>query len=208
MLKSCKKGLSMEPAHLYEHESVAFFFSAWNHPVIIWAWKCCLCFKFILTWHYSITSVKTLYQWFLPPRQHLVRLWLVQGFLGGSDGKESACNAGDWGLIPGSRRSPGEENGNPLQYFFFFWIIVLQNFVVFCHTSMWISHRYTYIPSLSNLPPITLPTPVFLPGEFHGQRSLVGYSPWGCKKLNATWRLTLSLMVSTTWWVVLLVSGW
>ena len=25
------------------------------------------------------------------------------------------------------------------------------------------------------------PTPVFLPGKFHGQRSLVGYSPWGCK---------------------------
>ena len=25
------------------------------------------------------------------------------------------------------------------------------------------------------------PTPVFLPGEFHGQRSLVGYSPWGCR---------------------------
>ena len=30
--------------------------------------------------------------------------------------KESACNAGDWGLIPGSRRSPGAGNGNPLQY--------------------------------------------------------------------------------------------
>jgi len=26
-----------------------------------------------------------------------------------------------------------------------------------------------------------LPTPVFLPGEFHGQRSLAGYSPWGCR---------------------------
>ena len=31
-----------------------------------------------------------------------------------------------------------------------------------------------------------LPTPVFLPGEFHGQRSLVGYSPWGRKELNTT----------------------
>jgi len=31
-------------------------------------------------------------------------------------GKETACNAGDAGLIPGSRRSPGEGNGNPLQY--------------------------------------------------------------------------------------------
>ena len=35
---------------------------------------------------------------------------------GGSDGKASACNAGDSGLIPGCRRSPGEENGNPLQH--------------------------------------------------------------------------------------------
>ena len=38
------------------------------------------------------------------------------GFSGGSDSKESACNAGDLGLIPGSGRSPGEGNGNPLQY--------------------------------------------------------------------------------------------
>ena len=30
------------------------------------------------------------------------------------------------------------------------------------------------------------PTPVFLPGESHGRRSLVGYSPWGCKKLDTT----------------------
>ena len=38
-----------------------------------------------------------------------------------------------------------------------------------------------------------LPAPVFLPGEFHGQRSLVGYSPWGCKELDMTELLTLSL---------------
>ena len=37
-------------------------------------------------------------------------------FLGGSDGKASAYNAGDPGSIPGSGRSPGEGNGNPLQY--------------------------------------------------------------------------------------------
>ena len=55
------------------------------------------------------------------------------GFPGGSDGKESTCNAGDPGSIPGSGRSPGEGNGYP--------------------------------------------TPVFLPGEFHGQRSLMGYRP-------------------------------
>ena len=40
----------------------------------------------------------------------------LMGFPGGSDSKESACNAGDLGLIPGSGRFPGEGNGNPLQY--------------------------------------------------------------------------------------------
>ena len=40
----------------------------------------------------------------------------VLGFPGGSEGKESACSAGDPGSIPGSRRSPGEGDGNPLQY--------------------------------------------------------------------------------------------
>ena len=38
------------------------------------------------------------------------------GFSGGSDGKESACNAGDPGSIPGLGKSPGEENGKPLHY--------------------------------------------------------------------------------------------
>ena len=39
-----------------------------------------------------------------------------QGFPGSSVGKESACNAGDPGSIPGSGRSPGEGKGYPLQY--------------------------------------------------------------------------------------------
>ena len=38
------------------------------------------------------------------------------GSPGGSDNKESACNAGDAGSIPGLGESPGEGNGNPLQY--------------------------------------------------------------------------------------------
>ena len=37
-------------------------------------------------------------------------------FFGGSDGKEFACNAEDLGSIPGLGKSPGEGNGNPLQY--------------------------------------------------------------------------------------------
>ena len=64
------------------------------------------------------------------------------GFPGGSDGKESAYNAGDSGSIPRSGRSP---EGRKWQ-----------------------------------------PTPVFLSGECHGQRSLVGYSPWGQKQLDMT----------------------
>ena len=39
-----------------------------------------------------------------------------RGFPGGSEVKASACNVGDLGSIPGSGRSPGEGNGNPLQY--------------------------------------------------------------------------------------------
>ena len=48
------------------------------------------------------------------------KLWSIlgdgMGFPGGSEIKASACNVGDWGSIPGLGRSPGEGNGNPLQY--------------------------------------------------------------------------------------------
>ena len=67
---------------------------------------------------------------------------LPLSFQGDSDGKESACNVGDLGSIPGLGRSPGGGNGNPLQY------SCLEN--------------------------------------SHGQRSLAGYSPWGCKELGKT----------------------
>ena len=62
------------------------------------------------------------------------------GFPPGSEVKASACNAGDPGSIPGSGRSPGEGNGNP----------------------------------------------VFLLGEFHGQKSLVGYRLRGHKETDMT----------------------
>ena len=42
---------------------------------------------------------------------------LVIGFPGGSEDKASACNAGDLGSIPGSGRSPGKGNGDPIQYY-------------------------------------------------------------------------------------------
>ena len=46
----------------------------------------------------------------------LGQLMITKGFPGGSEVKASACNVGDLGLIPGSGRSSGEGNGNPLQY--------------------------------------------------------------------------------------------
>ena len=73
----------------------------------------------------------------------------IWGFPGGSDDKESACNSGDLGSIPGWGRSPGEGNGNPPQF-------------------------------------SCLENP-------HGQRSLVGCSPWDHKELDTTEWLTLSL---------------
>ena len=53
-----------------------------------------------------------------PPGQVLGQIWWfpLSTFPGGSDGKASAGNVGDQGLIPGLGRSPGEGNGNPLQY--------------------------------------------------------------------------------------------
>ena len=57
----------------------------------------------------SLINVNSSYKWYL---------LLSWGFPGASDSKESACNAGDLGLIPGLGRSPGEGNGNPHQYSF------------------------------------------------------------------------------------------
>ena len=51
-----------------------------------------------------------------PSNAYLGLTSFTMGFPGGSDGKASACDAGDLGLIPGSGRPPGEGNGNPLQF--------------------------------------------------------------------------------------------
>ena len=51
-----------------------------------------------------------------PSNAYLGLTSFTMGFPGGSDGKASACDAGDLGLIPGSGRSPREGNGNPLQH--------------------------------------------------------------------------------------------
>ena len=63
-----------------------------------------------MPFQFSVIHVKTLF---------LLESGLKLGSLSGhsgSDGKASACEAGDSGSIPGSGRSPGEGNGNPLQY--------------------------------------------------------------------------------------------
>ena len=86
----------------------------------------------------------------IPWRKNRLPITVFLGFPSATDGKDSACNVGDLGSIPGLERSPGGGHGNPLQY--------------------------------SCL------------GNPHGQRSLVGYSPWGCKELDMTEQLTLSLL--------------
>ena len=100
----------------------------------------------------------------------------ILGFPGVSDSKESACNAGEPGLIPGSGRSLGEGNGNPLQY------SCLEN-PLEKKMATQSSIRTWRIPWRRKWQP----TPVFVPGESHGQRSLAGYNPWGHKNLDTDW---------------------
>ena len=77
--------------------------------------------------------------------------FMMKGFPGGSDSKESTCNLGDLGSLPGLGRSPGGGNGHPL------------------HCSC-------------------LENP-------HGQRSLAGYSPWGCKELETIERISTYIYI-------------
>ena len=95
------------------------------------------------------------------------RYTYVWGFPDGSDGKESACNAGDLCSIPGLGRSLGGGHGNPLHY------SCLENpidrlvgYSPWGHneldTTEWLSTaQHAYIPSLLNLPPTSLPIPPF-----------------------------------------------
>ena len=108
------------------------------------------------------------------------------GFPGSSAGKESARNAGDPSSIPGSGRSPGEGIGYPLKYF---WASLVAQMVK-NPLEMW----ETWIQSLgwedAALEEDMANHSVFLPGEFHGQRSLAGCSPWGHKELDMTKQLS------------------
>ena len=102
-----------------------------------------------------------------------------------SVGKESACCAGDPGSIPGLGRSPREKIVYPLQYS---WASLVAQLVKNPPAM-----QETWAQSLGWDDPWRrerLPTPVFLPGEFHGL-----YSPWGCKELDKTEQLSLSFVV-------------
>ena len=96
----------------------------------------------------------------------------LQGFPDSSVGKESTCNAGDQGSIPGSGRSAGEEIDYPLQYS---WASLVGQLVknLPAMQETWVGK----IPWRRK----TLPTPVFWPGEFHGL-----YSPQGHKESDTT----------------------
>ena len=60
-------------------------------------------------------SVPIVFVWILKGLLYIVSCSLHMGFAGGSDGKESSCNAEDLGLIPGLGKSPGGGHSNPLQ---------------------------------------------------------------------------------------------
>ena len=89
-----------------------------------------------------------------------------------SVGKESTCNAGDPGSIPGSGRSTGEGTGYPLQYSWASLVVQLvKNPPAMQKT--WVGK----MPWRSK----RLPTPAFWPGEFHEL-----YGPWGRKDSDTT----------------------
>ena len=99
-----------------------------------------------------------------------------QGFPGSSAGRESTCNAGDPGLIPGSGRSPREGIGYLQQYS---WALLVAQLVKNLPEM-----QETWVHSLGCKDPWRkerLPTPVFWPGEFYGP-----YSSWVLKESDMT----------------------
>ena len=132
----------------------------------------------------------------------------------GSDNKESTYNARDLGPIPGLGGSPGEGNGYPVQCSGLENYLNRGAWQATVHGSRgvrldWVSftslHHWFGLPWWLRLQRIGLqcrvpgfspwdgkipwrrdPTPVFWPGESHGQRSLGGYSPWGCEESDVT----------------------
>ena len=94
---------------------------------------------------------------------------MIWGFPGGSAGKESVHNAGDLCSIPGLGRSLGEGNGYTLQY------SGLENSMYYTVHGVAKSWTLFVTPQKISWRREWLTTPVSLPGEFRGQRSLAGY---------------------------------
>ena len=89
-----------------------------------------------------------------------------------------------------------------LSFFFFFNFWPYLNFSGGSDDKNLPAVQETQVPSLGQKTPWRrewLPIPVFLPGDFHGQWSLAGYSPWGSKKSDMTERLTVSLHFTVAW---------
>ena len=85
-------------------------------PLILTYWGHHLCSSYIYIYIHKYIN-KQIYIYLYIYIYTFIYFYLtVQGFPDGSDGQESACNAGDPSSIPESGRSPGEGNGNPLQY--------------------------------------------------------------------------------------------
>ena len=118
------------------------------------------------------------------------------GFPDSSVGKEFTCNIGDPGSIPGSGRSGGEGIDYPLQYSWSSLVAQLVNCLQ--------CGRPGFNPWVGKIPwrRERLPTPVFLPGEFHGQRSLVGYSLQGHKESDMTEKISLHKLWDSKRWVI------
>ena len=115
--------------------------------------------------------------WSLGGKDPLKRKWqltpIFLGFPCDSAGKESACNAGDLGPIPGLGRSPGEGNSYPLEY------SGLENSMdCMVHG---VTKSQTWLIDFH----FHFHFPIFLPKTSRGLRSLAGYSSWGSKK---SWR--------------------
>ena len=91
---------------------------------------------------------------------------------------------------------------NSFWHFFLNWrIIAIQNFAIFCQTSTWISHRYTYVPSLLNLPSVSLPIsplklntePLFEFPESYSKFPLAIYFAYGNESFHVTVSIHLPL---------------
>ena len=118
----------------------------------------------------------------IPWRRDRLSTPVFLGFSGGTDSKESACNVGNLGSVPELGRSPGGGHGNPLQYY---WASLVAQMVKNLSTM-----QETWVRSLlqEDLPKEGR---AFLLGESPGQRSLVGYSPWGHEESDMTERLSV-----------------